>query len=314
MQTCLDRDLSLPYLMWIDPSIPLSADVRLIPRSIHPFHDLLGFISSLVSLGAMGGFMLFLAVRWHLARAGYIFPILMTLIALCLWLVPWFLGRRWLVSRAAAGEQRRGKLRQGILLGAEGLLVRMAPNQCYAIAWDNYVGIKTFYYSAGSQIFQVETLDGPINFPIHWLRATRQGFEREVERVRPATGRPAVIPSRERQRRFDLAPQRKLLRLVAVFVTGVVIVLGSLIGVGMTEEQDTVRGWSALGVLVGLLWTFGTVPYAFWTFYRLNQYDCMECGKRLPRADEFRPEVVFYCPDCGILWDTRMSESKLPHG
>lgn len=314
MRACADGDLGLPYLTWIDPNVPLSDKVELIPRVITPGHNFLGFVSALVSFGSMGAFLAYFAWRWHEAGAGLTMPLLMTLIAVGIWAVPWVLGRRWLRSLSAASQQRRGQLRQGILLGAEGLLVRLEPNSCYAVAWDRYLGAKRFHRGAGSALLQVETLDGPVNFPSHWLRTTLPGLEMAVERYRPVTGRPEVIPQGERQRRTDGGPQRRLLRLVLVFAAGGACVLASLAGVTTTEDKTPVHGWAALGVLVGLLWTLGTVPYAFWTLYRLSAYDCPECGKRLPRADEFRPNVVFYCATCGINWDTQMSERRMPHG
>lgn len=314
MRPCRDADLGLPFQAWIDSATPLDAQVRLIPRSIHPGYDLLAFTSSLVSFGAMSAFLVFFSWKMVTVEASYSMPIIVMLIAVGLLAVPWVLGRRWMRSQAAAGEQRRGQLRQGILVGVDGLLIRMEPNCCYAIMWDRYLGAKSFSRSAGSAMFQVETLDGPVNFPSNWLRTTLPGFEKEVDKVRPAANRPVMIPQDKRERRMDWGPRRRLLRLVIVFVTGCAIVLLSLIGVGVTVEGSPARDWSALGVFVGLLWTLGTVPYALWTFYRLSAYDCAECGERLPRADELRPDVVFYCAKCGIHWDTKLSEKRMPKG
>lgn len=312
MQACRDGDLGLPFQGWIDPEIPLGDQLRLIPRAIQPGYDLLAFLSALVSFGGMGGLLGYFAWRWHAAGAGDVMTVLMLLIAMGMWAVPLVLGRRWWRSWAAAGDQRRGRLRQGILLGADGVLVRMEPHTCYAITWDRYLGVKQFRRSAGSALLQIETLDGPINFPSHWLRTTLSGFEEAVEQLRPVAGRHTVVPQGERQTRVDPGPLRKLWQLIAIFLVGCVIVLASFIGVITTKDQTPVHDWSALGVFIGLLWTLGTVPFAIWTLYRLSTHVCAECGKQVPRADEFRPQVVFYCASCGINWDTQMTERKMP--
>lgn len=314
MRVYVDGDLRFPYSTWIDPNVPLSDKVRLIPRAIAPGHDLLAFVSAVVSFGAAGAVLGYFAWRWHGAGAGVAMPVILALVSVVLWAVPFVLGRRWWRTRSAASEEKRNRLRQGILLGIEGMLVRMEPDSCYVVTWDRYLGAKHFHHSSGGTLFQVETLDGPIDFPSHWLRTTLSGFEKAVEQFRPVTGRPKVIPPIEREHRVDPEPQRRLLKLVFLFLAGGGIVLASLIGMNMAEAKSPAHSWSSLGVLIGLLWTFAAVPYAFWTLYRLSVYNCPECGEKLPRADELRPNVVFYCMGCGINWDTKMSERRMPHG
>jgi hypothetical protein len=85
-------------------------------------------------------------------------------------LVPFFLLRRLYRSIGAARDQQRGVLRQGILVGPEGLLVRIEPNQCYPIAGNRFIESKIRVSGGGAaeteekHLFRIETLDGSIEF------------------------------------------------------------------------------------------------------------------------------------------------------
>lgn len=312
MRACPDDELPLPYLTWIDANKPLD-DVELIPRYISPGMDLLAFTSSLISFGGMGVFLLYFSWRILVTGGDFVMPVILGLISIAIFAVPWLLAGRWLRALSAASEQRQGRLRRGILLGPEGLLVRLDPDQCYAVGWDRFVEAEDFYLGAGGSVFKIETLDGPVQIPGSWLRTTVSGFEKAVERHRPATGRPKVIPRNQRQHRVDLGPQRRLLRLVVVFFSGGAVLMASTAGVVTNKENTPIHDWAGLGVFIGLLIMLSMVPYAFWVLYRLSKYNCPQCSDRLPRADKFRPNIYFYCARCGINWDTKMSEGKMTH-
>ena len=92
------------------------------------------------------------------------------LIVLGLLLVPLALLRRLYRTIGAARDLKRGVLRQGIMVGPEGLLVRIEPNQCYPVAADRFIEAKIRVSGGGAsdtdekELFRVETTDGPIEF------------------------------------------------------------------------------------------------------------------------------------------------------
>lgn len=80
---------------------------------------------------------------WPALVVGVWVPILVVGgVCFLLGLIPWYLLRRLSNTIGAWLQLKRGTLRQGILVGPEGVLVRMEPNRCYAIALDRFVNAK----------------------------------------------------------------------------------------------------------------------------------------------------------------------------
>ena len=102
-----------------------------------------------------------------LAAANAWVPILVVgAVCLLLALIPLYLLRRLSITLGAWRRLKRGTLRQGILVGPEGVLVRMEPNRCHAITLDRFVNAK-IEASASTDVpsdFVIETLDGPVAF------------------------------------------------------------------------------------------------------------------------------------------------------
>lgn len=174
-----DKQLPAPYDAWIDRTQPLPSSVQLLPRSVAIVYDLGMFLI----LG-----MLFLTVPalmimmfWNsLIRGdwGTIIPV--AVISSLLASVPLLLLRRSIITVGAYLDLKRGRLRQGILLGHEGLLVRMEPNACYLIPRDRFVKAKTESSgdASGTSSFIIETLDGQVGFFTERLNATPEQLNR----------------------------------------------------------------------------------------------------------------------------------------
>ncbi len=173
-----DRRLPEPYRSWADRTQPLPPQVRLLPRSVDIVYDLGTFV--IVGGMFLGMIALFLFTAWGTpVRNDPLFAAMVLLLAL----VPWFLLRRLWITLGAWRDQKRGTLRQGILVGPEGLLVRMEPNYCYAIAIDHFVNATTEEHQATTD-FVIETLDGSATFVDHRLSAAPWELHRCVEEVR----------------------------------------------------------------------------------------------------------------------------------
>jgi hypothetical protein len=229
---------------------------------------------------------------------------------LSLWAVPILYLRRWLITLGAAHDQRQGRLRQGILLGPAGLLVRMEPNWCYPISWDRYVKTKRFY-RAGTSVLQLETLDGPVEFLDGRLGTTLEGIQLGIRQVRPPELKPIQVERRSRAQRTDAQPRQRLIQ-AATFFMGCMLMLGaSTLGVIFVGEKSPATDWLAFGILVSLVLLVPATIYGIYTALSIHaNYCCPTCGERLSRADEARPAFHFYCVNCNVEWNTTLVEPR----
>src|SRR6185295_1012991 len=146
MRPVSDRRLPEPYRTWIDRSAPLPAGVRLLPRTVDVGTDVVTFLGVGGMVGGMGVLMCVLLRPWRLdpARDGWAPVLIMGAILLALWSVPVLLLRRLVRTLGARADLRHGALRQGVLLGPEGMLVRMEPGGGHPIPADRLVGARLF--------------------------------------------------------------------------------------------------------------------------------------------------------------------------
>ena len=187
-----DRRLPAPFRAWIDESQPLPAQVRILPRSVSVIYDLILFATLGFTPIAMD--ILIVIMFWPALSGGAWAPILI-LGGVCfvLALIPWYLLRRLRQTIGAWRQLKRGTLRQGILVGPEGVLVRMEPNRCHAIALDRFVnarvedGLKranSWSHYQETRDFVVETLDGPVAFFLDWSSAPPEQLNQWVAELR----------------------------------------------------------------------------------------------------------------------------------
>lgn len=192
MNSVPDRQLSEPFRSWIDGRQPLPKGVRLFPRAVRVVHDVLYFVLSVVMF--LGLAFLVHGLFWEdLVRADARWePILSTGAAfLLLALIPLFSLRRMCITIATERDRRRGVMRQGILVGPEGILVRMEPNDCYPVPLDRFLSAAVVHRPSGQESslsrFVIETLDGPVDYyykrlPDPWKSA--ETLTRCVEKLR----------------------------------------------------------------------------------------------------------------------------------
>lgn len=168
-----DHHLPEPYRSWIDEAQPLPAQVRLLPRSVAVIHDLGLFVILGVMFIGMDALTVALFFPALVAANAWVSILVVGAVCLLLALIPLQLLRRLIHTLGAWRRLKRGMLRQGILVGPEGVLVRMEPNRCHAIALDRFVNAKT-EASASTDLpsdFVIETLDGPVAFFLDRLSA-----------------------------------------------------------------------------------------------------------------------------------------------
>ena len=79
-----------------------------------------------------------------------------------------------------------GALRQGILVGPEGILVRLAPNRCYPIPADRFVWAEEWSGGGveGGDYLRIVTRDGPVDIWDHDITADAAEVNRAVAMAR----------------------------------------------------------------------------------------------------------------------------------
>jgi hypothetical protein len=269
--------------------------------------------------GMMGGMGVVIAAlmppwRVQVASSGWGPPLLLSVICLGLWSVPLLLLRRLIHTLGAAADQRRGALRQGVLVGAEGLLVRMEPGRCHPIAADQFVAARLFPPKASQDrrkpTLIVETRQGTVEFFADRLAAQPEDIHRAArERWREKWKEPGPLLRRDRKKRPDLRTGRQMVLAGYLFAAAMVAVFGALAGLLTVGGQSSTGEWFSLVVFLGLVLVAVSVVNLFYRFLALKLwYRCPECGGKPVRAFEALPDVHFYCRACNVEWATGLKE------
>jgi hypothetical protein len=182
-----DRDLPDPYRLWIDRSVPLPSGVTVLPRTIR----LASEICRLVYVGGMfmagGGIFLFLFLRFKEDGWGAeAVAVVIFATAFGFGLPLWMAYRLWRTV-GAWRDQQAGVLRTGILVGPEGMLVRVLPNWCYPIPRDRFVRAKEWSSggdSVGVDFLRIETRDGFVDLDADDLTVDAKGVNATVATAR----------------------------------------------------------------------------------------------------------------------------------
>ena len=317
MRALSDRKLAEPYRSWIDRAVPLPAGVRFFPRTIDAGGDALTF---LMVGGMMGGMGVLIAAllppsRFDPAETGWGPPLVVGAICLGLWSVPLLLLRRMVHTMGARADQRRGALRQGIFVGAEGLLVRMEPGRCHPIAAGQFVGARLFPPPASlggrKRTFIVETRDGSVEFFAERLAAQPQDIHGAARELwRPKWKEPGPLLRRDRRKQADLRTPRKMWRAVYLFIGAGVAILGGLGAMFAAGAQSSAGEWFSLVVFLGLVFIGVSVVNLFYRLLTLKlRYRCPDCGGKAVRNFEALPDVHFYCRECNVEWTTGLQEA-----
>lgn len=185
MRRVRDRKLAEPFRTWIDRDLPLPDGVVVLPRTIELSLDVvrlvypgLGFLAMGVAFIALFG----TSVGWP-GAGGVAFLALSSLI---LFGVPLWLAHRLWRTFQARRDQQAGRLRLGILVGPQGMLVRVIPSWCYPIPLDRFV--RATIWSGGGEDgcdwLRIETRDGPIDLSTEQLTVGPTQINQAVAMVR----------------------------------------------------------------------------------------------------------------------------------
>jgi hypothetical protein len=191
MRAISDKSLPEPYRSWIDRTADLPSGVRLLPRSVDVGGDALALFGLGGMFGVMGALFVFLPPwRFDPAREGWTPYLLLGVICLALGSVPCLLLRRFVITLRAQADEKRGALRQGILVGPEGMLVRMEPNRGHPIALNRFKEARILPPvrpgRTRNPVMIVETLDGSVKFFAQRLRASADEVNRVAKEQRRA--------------------------------------------------------------------------------------------------------------------------------
>src|SRR4029453_2227202 len=224
MRPVSDRGLPEPYRTWIDRSGPLPAGVRLLPRTVDVGTDVVTFLGGGGVFGGVGAFIFVLLRPWRLdpVRDGWTPILIMGGLLLALWSVPVLLLRRMVRTLGARADLRRGTLRQGILLGPEGMLVRMEPNGGRTSPADGFVGARLFppleSKDRRKRTLVVETRDGDVEFFAERLSVGPRGIHEAARDVWPSWREPPPLLKKNRKKQADSRTRRKMWQATIVFV------------------------------------------------------------------------------------------------
>jgi hypothetical protein len=309
-----DRRLPEPYRSWIDRSAPLPAGVRLLPRTVDTGGDTFTFLLVGGMFGGMGVLMFTLLRPWRLdpARDGWTPILIIGGLCLALWSVPLLLARRMVRAMGARADVRRGALRQGVFLGAEGVLVRMEPNGAHAIAADRFIGARRFppeqSRDTRKPTLVIETLDGNVEFFADRLAAGARDIQQAAREVWPSWKPPPRLP-KDRKQQADMRTRNRTLRAAYIFAGAMLLVfagLGARVAVGGASRA---ADWFSLVVFLALVAVAGSVVNLFYRLWALKvSYRCPQCRGKPVRVFEALPDVHFYCRACNVEWDTGLKE------
>ena len=314
MRVLSDRKLPEPFRSWIDRSLPLPAAVRVLPRTVDLGSDLVAFLALGLMFGVMGAlFVLLPPWRFDPATEGWRPYLVLAAICSALWSVPLLLFRRVALTLWAQADLKRGTLRQGVLVGPEGMLVRMEPNRCHPIPLDRFVLAKLFppekSRDSRKRTLIIETLDGVVEFFAERLAAHPERINAAATELWPAWSRPKRLLRADRRKLKDLRTRRNMLRAAYLFAGSMLIVFGAVGGVIAVGGQSADASGISLLLFLGLLFVAGSTVNLFVWFFRFKlSYRCPECRGKPARVHEALPAIHFYCPACNVEWDTGVEE------
>ena len=319
MRAISDRTLPEPYRSWIDRSASLPSAVRVLPRTVDLGSDLVAFLALGSMFGVMGAlFVLLPPWRFDPATEGWRPYLVLAALCSALWSVPLLLLRRVALTLGAQADLKRGTLRQGVLVGPEGMLVRMEPNRCHPIPLDRFV-LATLFPPEKSRdgrkrTLIIETLDGVVEFFAERLDAHPERINAAATELWPGWSRPKRLVRGDRRKVKDEKTQRNMMRAAYLFAGSMLIVFAAVGGVMAVGARSADASGISLLLFLGLIFVAGSTVNAFVRFFRLKlSYRCPECRGKPVRVHEALPAIHFYCRACNVEWDTGLEEYGSTH-
>ena len=289
--------------------------MRLLPRTVDASTDIFTFLGVGGMFGGMGVLMFTLLRPWRLdpVRDGWTPILIMGGLLLALWSVPLLLLRRMVRTLGARADLRRGTLRQGLLLGPAGMLVRMEPGGGRPISEGRFVGARLFPPAESNdgrkRTLVIETLDGDVEFFAERLSVGPPGVHAAAREVWPSWRPPPPLLKKNRKKQSDSRTRRKMLQAAYVFAGAMLVVFVALAGVVAIGGESGAKDWFSFVVFLGLVVVAGSVVNLFYRLWALKvSYRCPECGAKPVRVFEALPDVHFYCRACNVEWDTGLKE------
>ncbi len=181
-----DSQLEEPYRSWINGEVSLPEDVTILPRNISVQPAAMLLVAVVLGCATMASFFLpeaFASLPTDESTDSFLSVVLIGGFVVFL---PFLTLRHLLVTLSALRELNRGKLRRGIIVGSVGILVRLAPNKCFAIPLERFVGASTWSGGGDSseEFICIETKDGNIDISERTLSADAAAINQLVFEAR----------------------------------------------------------------------------------------------------------------------------------
>jgi len=190
MRRVRDCHLPDPFQTWIDRGKPLPTCVSVLPRTIDVSLDVWRLVYIGSSFLVMGGIVsVLLKPDLHEPDiSGITFFVVCCVILLG---VPLWMDCRLWRTIGASRDQKAGTLRLGVLVGPEGVLVRIWPNRCYPIPMEQFVAAKEWSGGGdtGTDWLTIETRDGPVDFAAEYLSVGAVEVNKAVAAARSSPNR-----------------------------------------------------------------------------------------------------------------------------
>jgi len=187
MDRISDRRLPEPFRAWIDRAAPLPPGVTVLPRVVSVTGGVL--VASLALIGCVGrGVPMAIMVPRAATGVGD-WAVAGLVAAAAVGFLVWTLYRLGRMF-GARRDQKAGVLRQGILIGPEGILVRLTPNRCHPIPMDRFVRAEPWSGpgTEGGDYLRLVTTGGPVDIWDHDITGDAADVNQVVAAVRARAG------------------------------------------------------------------------------------------------------------------------------
>jgi len=264
-------NLPSPYCEWLDPNRPLGRDVHFFPRAIVPWYDLVMLVCLGGILGSMSVLLVVIPPRGLTPEeVGWPFFLILGTVIVAMALVPLLLLRRFLITCWAWYASQCGRLRLGVFVGMDALLVRIDVTKCYLIPYgelrDIYLQPPTEVYTRRQRLLVFDTVLGRIEYFDTRLDASDAEIKRALEKLAPNRIQAEQIERADRELRDDPKSDTLLLGPIVALLASFLAVFAG-IGVAVVAGEGETADYFGILIVFGVL---GILVSALYLFLRLN--------------------------------------------